>query len=272
MKCSAPGQFYGETNGKISLDGIVLDDSYYTMPKVDWHYHEHPYFTFLLQGGVVEGSRKGRNECTAGSLLFHNSENPHYNLGTNLLTRGFHIEIRKEWFERFEIPPGIAAGTVNIADPALKMLMYQVFRETKSGEQHRQAAIDALMIRVFDQLSATERMTEKKRPGWVKIIREALHTDEHHWQLTDLAKLANIHPVYLCREFPKHFHANLGDYLRMIKVEKALALLPDKTFSLTDISILCGFSDQSHFIRSFKSLQQIAPLQYRKLMLKDNRG
>jgi len=113
---------------------------------------------------------------------------------------------------------------------------------------------------------------EKKRPAWVKVIREALHADEHHWQLTGLAKLANIHPVYLCREFPKHFRSNLGDYLRMIKVEKALALLPDKTLSLTDISILCGFSDQSHFIRSFKSFQQIAPLQYRKLMLKDDRG
>jgi AraC-like DNA-binding protein len=56
------------------------------------------------------------------------------------------------------------------------------------------------------------------------------------------------HPVHLSREFPKYFDTTLGDYIRATKVQRAVALLPNPGLSLTDISLECGFADQSHFI------------------------
>jgi AraC family transcriptional regulator len=268
MKCSKPGQFYGKTNEKLLLNGMILDDSIYIHDRVDWHYHQNPYFTFLLHGGVIEGSKKGINECSSGSLLFHNSENPHYNIGTKLPTRGFHVEVTRDWFSSFEVPDNIAAGTVNITDPRIRMLMYRIFKETKLGDQTKQLSIDSLMIEIFTLLSSPGTApANRAKPGWLQVITEALHTTTENWQLDELAKLAGVHPVHLCREFHRHFNTTVGDYIRTVKIRKALALLPDKDLSLTDISILCGFADQSHFIRVFKSFQQITPLQYRKLLL-----
>ncbi|MEL1244526.1 hypothetical protein AAEO56_09655 [Flavobacterium sp. DGU11] len=38
MKQLQKGQFFGQTNTTISLDGITLTDTVYTHDKVDWHY------------------------------------------------------------------------------------------------------------------------------------------------------------------------------------------------------------------------------------------
>ena len=268
MKCSKAGQFYGKTNETVFLDGLILNDADYLHGRVDWHYHENPYFTFLLQGSVLEGNKKVINECAAGSLLFHHWQDAHYNIGSKEVTRGFHVEIKPSWFAAFEIPANIIEGSINIADPRVKILMYNIFKETKLGGEARQLAIDALLVEAFSLLSRSTKTADKKRPAWVNKVKDALHAAPENWQLMDLAKLANIHPVHLSRDFPKYFHATLGDYIRSIKIQRALSLLPNKDLSLTDIAIQCDFADQSHFIRSFKASQQLTPLRYRKLMLK----
>lgn len=268
MKCSKAGQFYGKTNETVFLDGLILNDADYLHDRVDWHYHENPYFTFLLQGSVLEGNKKQVNECTSGSLLFHHWQDAHYNIGSKEFTRGFHIEIQPSWFAAFDIPPNTIEGSINIADPRIKILMYNIFKETKLADKTRQLTIDALLIETFALLSQTTETAGKRKPIWVNKVKDALHAAPENWQLMDLAKLANIHPVHLSRDFPKYFHVTLGDYIRSIKIQRALSLLPNRDLSLTDIAIHCDFADQSHFIRSFKASQQLTPLRFRKLLLK----
>jgi AraC family transcriptional regulator len=147
--------------------------------------------------------------------------------------------------------------------------MYNVFKETKLNGGENQLTIDALLVQLFGELTREKLSVEGRMPAWVNVIKEALHASPESWKLIDLAKLANVHPVHLSRHFPRYFKATLGDYLRTIKVQKALSLLPEKQLSLTQIAAECGFADQSHFIRSFKHCHQLTPLHYRKLLFKD---
>ena len=101
MKKLLTGQFYGQTNQTIYLDGITLTDTEYTHDKVDWHYHENAYFTFILQGNVIEGNKKEVYNCSEGSLLFHNWQEPHYNIKPTGFTRGFQIELEQKWIDAF---------------------------------------------------------------------------------------------------------------------------------------------------------------------------
>src|SRR5579872_7425592 len=103
MKRSKSGQFYGETNERICLKGITLTDTEYTQARVDWHFHENDYFTFILEGGMLEGNRRGVYECSPGDLLYHNWDDAHYNIKSNEFTRGFHVELEPQWFESFDI-------------------------------------------------------------------------------------------------------------------------------------------------------------------------
>ena len=99
-------------------------------------------------------------------------------------------------------------------------------------------------------------------------LKELLHESTTEWRLADLARAVDVHPVHLSREFTKYFGTSLGDYIRTIKVQRAMTLLPNAGLSLTDIAFECAFADQSHFIRSFKSYYHITPLLYRKLFFK----
>lgn len=268
MNCSRPGQFYGKANETLNLNGIILNDSDYIHDYVDWHYHENAYFTFLLAGNVLDGNKKTRHECSAGSLLFQNWQEPHYNVGSKKYARGFHVEMKPSWFTAFDIPVDKVEGNIRITDPALIANMYNVFKEMKLHSGESQLVIDALLVQLFGSITKEKRSGDSRLPAWVGVIKEALHASPESWKLIDLAKLANVHPVHLSRHFSKYFNATLGDYIRTIKVQKALSLLPNKQLSLTEIAAECGFADQSHFIRSFKFYYQLTPLHYRKLFLK----
>ena len=87
--------------------------------------------------------------------------------------------------------------------------------------------------------------------------------------LKDLSKNIDIHPSYLSREFSKYFdNLSFGEYIRKLRIEKAIELLTNSEYSLTEIAYLTGFSDQSHFTRIFKTHTGKNPSSYRKELKK----
>lgn len=122
------GQFFGLTNTNIQLGGLTLTDTEYTHPYVDWHYHENAYFTFILCGEVVEGNQKEIYHCSAGSLLFHQWQEPHYNIKPNGFTRGFHVELRPDWFETHGLNKNSLQGS--IGGISHRNLAYATFRQS----------------------------------------------------------------------------------------------------------------------------------------------
>jgi AraC family transcriptional regulator len=270
MKNLKTGQFFGKTNETMHLSGITLTDTEYTHEKVDWHFHENAYFTFILEGRLNEGNKKDFYTCSSGSLIFHNWQEPHYNIKPKGYTRGFHIELKPQWFGSYDVNPDSLAGSLKITDPCTKILMYNIFKETKLSLLTSQSTIDSLLIELFTQMTGTKESAGTRMPGWTSMIRDILYDTPEDLSLSELAALLKIHPVHLSRCFRKYFGCNMGEYIRKIKIQRALSLLSYDNLSLTEIAMLCNFADQSHFIRSFKSQHHITPLQFRKLLIKKN--
>jgi len=106
----------------------------------------------------------------------------------------------------------------------------------------------------------------KKTPAWAKELKEILqdHIDTN-LSLKEISKSLDIHPAYLSREFSKYFdNLSFGDYIRKQRIEKAIELLNNSSYSLTEIAYLTGFSDQSHFTRIFKLHTGKSPSVYRR--------
>lgn len=268
MNLLTTGQFYGTTNQSLRLGALNLTDTEYTHPKVDWHYHENAYFTFILQGRVLEGNKKELYHCAAGDLLFHYWQEPHYNLKPRGFTRGFHLELQPGWLTGYDLPAGLMEGSIRLKHPALKLLMYRIFAETKQRGPLAASGVDSLLLDLFGTASGKKRSETSTPPAWVGQLEELLYEepDSHLLTLTELARKVDIHPVHLSRAFPAWFHCHLGDYFRLLKVQRALALLPDRHTSLAAIAADCGFADQSHFIRIFRNHQHMTPLSFRKLL------
>lgn len=269
MQSLKTGQFFGETNDTTCLDGVTLTDTEYTHEKVDWHYHENAYFTLILEGRVIEGNKKETYHCPAGTLLFHNWQEAHYNIKPKGFTRGFHLEIEQNWFKKLEADIKISEGSINLSNPKIKIEAYQIFKESKLADKSSPLAIHSLLINLLSQIGAEQEMTYNQPPMWVPKLKEILNDapSEKH-TLFSLAQVAGVHPVHLSRDFSKYFRCNLGEYIRIVKVQKALSLLSNQNLSLTQIAFDCGFADQSHFIRCFKATNGTKPFQFRNMLLK----
>ncbi|WP_184542457.1 helix-turn-helix transcriptional regulator [Mucilaginibacter sp. FT3.2] len=261
------GKYFGIQNKAIHLDNIVITDTEYTHDRVDWHTHQNPYFTFLLTGNMRETNKKESYECNAGTLLFHNWQDAHCNIKHPGHTRGFHIELEKDFFDQYQLPLSQMEGSLKLDSPVFKLLFRRMYMETKYAGDIELLAIRESLFKVFGLLTNDNYRETATQPAWVKKIKEALNdADATTLSWDALAAIAQVHPVHLSRGFPKYFNTTVGDYLKKLRIEQAAGFLSKADVSLTHIGYECGFADQSHFIRSFKQATGVTPLQYRKII------
>lgn len=115
---------------------------------------------------------------------------------------------------------------------------------------------------------------DAKQPKWVTELREIIQDQVDAQMTIDLKKISSeleMNPSYLSREFSKHFdELNFGSYVRKKRIEKAMQLMHNPNYSLTEIAYLTGFSDQSHFTRIFKAHTGESPSKFKKNLRKVN--
>ncbi len=104
--------------------------------------------------------------------------------------------------------------------------------------------------------------------GLSRAVRKACDYIYEHLHeriiLEDLAKESGIHKNYLCTLFKKETGLTVQEYIRKKKIEAAANMLSYADFSPQAISDYFSFSSQSHFIRLFKSLMGLTPVEYRR--------
>src|SRR5215210_1325348 len=132
-------------------------------------------------------------------------------------------------------------------------------------EKHTQNPVDHIFIDVFNTF-IKEKSTQKKTPDWVKELKQIIQDQvDANLSLADISKSLDINPSYLSREFSKHFNnLSFGEFMRKLRIEKAIELMNSITYSLTEIAYPTGFSDQSHFTRIFKQHTGKNPSAYKK--------
>lgn len=259
------GTFFGTHYQKTVFDDIVLTDTEYTHRKVDWHYHENPYFTFLLQGKLFEANKKESYYLEPGDLLFHHWQDAHYNIKPADFTRGFHIEMNQDWFFKYDLQLEGFEGSVHLKNPVVKNLVSKIFIDSKINDEYSNLNIESSLIQIFTTIQGNSDRSFSK-PIWVKKLQELLHEEETNHSLKSLSSILEIHPIHLSREFSRYFGTSLGNYMRLMKLNKAFHLLTTKQFSMTEVCYQCGFYDQSHFISSFKRIYNATPTKLLKII------
>lgn len=157
------GEFYGTHYQKSAFENLIITDTEYTHSKVDWHYHENPYFTYLLQGKLFESNKKESYYLKPGNLLFHNWQDSHYNIKPPEFTRGFHIELNKNWFSNFDIQITNFEGSINLKNPIIKNLMNHIFVETKINNQYSNLSIESDLIEIFNTIKESKERKKFKK-------------------------------------------------------------------------------------------------------------
>lgn len=265
MQALSQGMFYGRHHQSLNFNQFLITDTLYTHNKVDWHYHEHPYFTFLLNGKLFEANKKEEYYLAPGNLLFHNWQDAHYNIKAPEYTRGFHIELTKDWFANYQVSLQHIEGSIHINNPFIKQNISKIFLASKMPDVYTQTSIEMLLLNTFHRLEKQTDSYYEKHPSWVPKLIAIIHdAPEICLSLQSLATELGLHPVHLSRQFPKYFQSTLGQYIKAVKLHTALPLLLENNQSITQIALEVGFYDQSHFTHAFKQQFGITPLTFRK--------
>ena len=88
--------------------------------------------------------------------------------------------------------------------------------------------------------------------------------DQHDLSVKDLANSVCYSPRQLSRKMAEATGMNTEEILLYKKYLHAMHLIHHTDLSLTKIAYQSNFSDQSHFIKSFKTFTNMTPGDYKK--------
>ncbi len=113
------------------------------------------------------------------------------------------------------------------------------------------------------------QLIDERAFGYYGALRRAHEfvLDNYHRKITlgSVADVADMERTY----FSSFFHERVGvpfrDWLRFIRIDRALDLLAQSDEPIARVSKLVGFQQVRSFERAFKKVTQLTPLQYRKM-------
>ncbi len=269
MESLEKGKFYGNSKKQFYVNGLtIVDSQFHHYTDCPWHYHQNAHFAFTTQGNLIETHKKKQIQLSAGCLLYNHSQEAHCNSKYSEFVSALHIDIDAKWFKKYDINSSSIEGLWEIRNPVLKSIFHNLYKEVKSFDNASHLQIEGMILQAVNEMIRTNSLQTSGKPAWVFKTKDLLYNRySDNISLQEIALEINIHPVYLCQQFPIYFKCSFGDYIRKIKIEKAVELILNKQkHSLTQIAYACGFSDQSHFIRLFKKNIGITPLAFRRMI------
>ena|SRR2546423_1716744 len=261
------GHFYGETLENREVAGFRLTETAYPARlRLPVHSHERPYFCFILQGVYDEiYGRKGR-VCRRSMLVYHPSGEVHAQHFKETAGRLFRIEVSPAWLERVRAVTPVLNDSLEFQGGPLPWLAAKVHLEFREMDEVSPLAIEGLTLEIVAAASRrrSAHVLHEKPPRWLAQAREMIHARaSERLTLSSLAQSANVHPVYLAREFRRHYRCTVGEYVRRLRIEKACREIINSDAPLVEIATAAGFYDQSHFSKIFKRLTGLTPAAYR---------
>ena len=135
--------------------------------------------------------------------------------------------------------------------------------------KHTQAGpVEQMLLDVYHKYLKESK--SRKAPEWAKELKEMIQDQldtNMSLSLQQVSGELDINPAYLSREFSKYFeNLSFGEYIRKLRIEKAIHFIETSAYSLTEVAYLTGFSDQSHFTRIFKKQTGQTPMAYKKAL------
>ena len=114
--------------------------------------------------------------------------------------------------------------------------------------------------------------TQKMLPGSglaCRQARRALEYIEAHLgsqiEIREIARLVALSKSHFSRAFKQRVGFSPRAYVSARRVERAKFMMSSTTERLSDIALVCGFSDQSHLNRHFRRIVGMSPGLWRRV-------
>lgn len=158
----------------------------------------------------------------------------------------------------------------NILNPYLFKNLLALHHSLES--EHFNLIRDTLLINTITDLFANHGSQKFNIKKYKKDflsnskIKEYLYDNfNENISLDELSVLVNMNKYQLIKNFKKEYNLTPHQFLTLIKINKSKEFLK-KGYSLSDTALECGFFDQSHLSRYFKSYTAVSPSTYKNAL------
>ncbi|WP_343604891.1 AraC family transcriptional regulator [Fluviicola sp.] len=256
------GQYSGNIRQWKEYRGLIASKTAYDSDSnPSFHAHEHPHVSFILQGGNIEyrGAEsivRGANEVT-----FYHSGELHKTLPATEHTRNLNLEIDSAFLDENRFSEDQLKKAIG-KNPDSNLFLLRMQSEIHLNDQLTESALHALLFEFVTGLD----VKNYREIHWCVKLHELINDRwAEPFHLNELSVELGVHPVTISKHFARYFGCTLSEYVRKLRIQRSLPLIQSREHSLSEIAFLCGFADQSHFIRVFKHYTGMSPKNYRML-------
>jgi AraC family transcriptional regulator len=232
------------------------------------HVHAHGSITLLVQGSYEEMYPSGHAtaSCRAPSVVIKSPGRSH---AERIGPEGAHVlsvSIREPLWKAWAASDERVDGPVHFESGECLLVAERIFSEFKDPGPGSDLIVSGLLSQLVGScISAAARNGSVRPYPWLDDVRDYASKEfRNPLTVKSLAARAGVHPDYLSRRFRGHYGMSLVRYIRRLRLRWASEQLQKNELALGQITRAAGFSDQSHFTRSFKQSFGITPGQYRR--------
>lgn len=151
---------------------------------------------------------------------------------------------------------------------ALREMLREIEYKAVGYELICQDLLEVLILRLMRHagLQFLPTKTEHRKPS--KECAAVRHYIDNHFKeninLDMLSELVHVNKYYMVHSFTKEYGISPINYLISRRIEESKYLLSDTDHSLSQISHMLGFSSPSYFSQSFRRLEGMSPMEFRR--------
>ncbi len=232
---------------KTTLFTISVVD-YVSQVTEDWHFHEQKHILAVLKGGNLESRLRSTTELKPGDITSYREGETHCNKNVAYPSKNIIVEFNEHFFNS-----GTNFNNLN-STPSTFATLVKVYYECLWYNENTADSIYQHLYSMFINSLPIQF------PKWLTTVKELL---DDRWNefvsLDELSLELNLHPVTISKYFSRFYDFTIAEYMRKIKVERAVQLLLRSPSRISEIAHHCGFSDQSHMTRLFKQYLGAGP-------------
>ena len=263
----AAGRFYGRTLRRSRSDQFTVSEvSFPGGIHIPAHSHERPIINFILAGAYTEFWGRQRRQCQPAETLFHPAGLVHSERFSAAGGRCLTLEFDPDGLGLEE---ELIMPSENAAFPRGQWtwVSTRLLHELRAEDDLSPLVVEGLLLVLLPGVVRRQRTVAGSPPRFVRRAREILSERfREPLRIGVVAEEVGVHPSSLARAFHHHYGCTPGEFVRRLRVDLASRRLAKPGISLASIAREAGFSDQSHFSRTFKRLTGMTPGAFRTLM------
>ena len=167
---------------------------------------------------------------------------------------------------------------IGLDDPIICQALIAIQQEIESPGLNSKSYLDTLLMLLLNRFirCASNLAAPLVRPKYAKgglahwRLKQAVQLLEGDSSkaplLSEIAETINLHPTSFCRAFKQSTGMPPHRYLLVHRTNQAKKMMEDRSLTLTQIALDCGFSSSSQFSAAFKRIVGVPPRAFRRAL------